>query len=94
VGKIIQFVLLFLMTINSFAQQMEVNAYFMRDSARLGESVGYVLKVIHPETSQVIFPDSTFDYSPFILLENKPLFPPQQKVQQSIVRSIFFLIFT
>lgn len=43
----------------------------MRDSARLGESVGYVLKVIHPEISQVIFPDSTFDYSPFILLEKQ-----------------------
>lgn len=70
-GKISQFLFLFLFPVFAFSQQVEVNAYFMQDSAKLGERVGYVLKVKHPEATQVIFPDSTFDYSPLVLLEKQ-----------------------
>lgn len=70
-GKISQFLFLFLFPLIAFSQQVEVNAYFMQDSAKLGERVGYVLKVKHPEATQVIFPDSTFDYSPLVLLEKQ-----------------------
>lgn len=70
-GKISQFFIFFLFPFFAFAQQVEVNAYFMQDSAKLGERVGYVLKVKHPEATQIIFPDSTYDYSPLVLLEKK-----------------------
>lgn len=53
------------------AQQIKVDGYFMQDSARLGERVGYVLKATYPESKQLIFPDSTFDFSPLVLLEKK-----------------------
>lgn len=43
----------------------------MQDSAKLGERVGYVLKATYPESTQIIFPDSTFDFSPMVLLEKK-----------------------
>ena len=43
----------------------------MQDSAKLGERVGYVLKATYPESAQIIFPDSTFDFSPMVLLEKK-----------------------
>lgn len=62
----------------------------MRDSARLGERVGYVLKVKHPETSQVIFPDSTFDYSPFVLLE-KQTFISSTREGVTVDSTIYFL---
>jgi len=71
VGKISQFLVFFFFPVFAFAQQVEVNAYFMQDSAKLGERIGYVLKVKHPESTQIIFPDSTYDYSPLVLLEKK-----------------------
>jgi hypothetical protein len=48
-----------------------VDGYFMQDSAKLGERVGYVLKATYPESSQLIFPDSSFDFSPLVLLEKQ-----------------------
>lgn len=66
------FFLFFLAIINSsLAQQVEVSGYFTQDSARLGERVGFVLKAKYPETSQLLFPDSTFDFSPLVFLEKK-----------------------
>ncbi|MCU0401148.1 MAG: hypothetical protein MUE75_09100 [Algoriphagus sp.] len=56
---------------SSLAQQVEVSGYFTQDSARLGERVGFVLKAKYPETSQLLFPDSTFDFSPLVFLEKK-----------------------
>lgn len=53
------------------AQQVIVKGYFMQDSARLGERVGYVLKATYPESAQLIFPDSNFDLSPLVLLEKQ-----------------------
>ena len=67
--KIFFFLLLFPMVSN--AQQIKVEGYFMQDSAKLGERVGYVLKATYPESAQIIFPDSTFDFSPMVLLEKK-----------------------
>jgi hypothetical protein len=50
---------------------VQVSGYFTKDSARLGERVGYVLKASYPQSAQLIFPDSTFDFSPFVFLEKK-----------------------
>ncbi|MEB2785691.1 hypothetical protein [Algoriphagus persicinus] len=55
----------------SNAQQIRVDGYFMQDSAKLGERVGYVLKATYPASKQLIFPDSTFDFAPLVLLEKK-----------------------
>ena len=56
---------------SSLAQQVEVSGYFTQDSARLGERVGFVLKAKYPETSQLLFPDSTYDFSPLVFLEKE-----------------------
>jgi hypothetical protein len=37
----------------------------------LGERVGYVLKASYPQAAQLLFPDSTYDFSPFVFLEKK-----------------------
>lgn len=62
---------LFLLSLPVSAQQVRVNGYFMQDSARLGERVAFVLKASYPQASQLIFPDSTHDFSPFIFLEKR-----------------------
>lgn len=70
-GKIRLILFLFLLSTGIAAQDIQLEGYFTQDSARLGERVGFVLKAKYPQTSQLIFPDSTFDFSPFILLEKK-----------------------
>lgn len=54
-----------------FAQGVNVEGYFKADSAKLGERIGYVLKATYPRDKQLIFPDSSFNYEPFVLLEKK-----------------------
>jgi len=71
VGKFSKVLLLFFLPLLSWAQEVKVDGYFMQDSAKLGERIGYILKATYPEQKQLIFPDSLFDYSPFVLLEKK-----------------------
>ena len=70
-GRFFLFILFFVASIQVSAQKVQVSGYFTKDSARLGERVGYVLKASYPQTAQLIFPDSTFDISPFVFLEKK-----------------------
>ncbi|RAI86047.1 hypothetical protein [Algoriphagus yeomjeoni] len=69
--KTLKIFLFLLLPFLSNAQQVKVDGYFMQDSAKIGERVGYVLKATYPESTQIIFPDSTFDFSPMVLLEKK-----------------------
>jgi hypothetical protein len=50
---------------------VQVSGYFSQDSAQLGERVAFVLKASYPQSAQLIFPDSTFDFAPFVFLEKK-----------------------
>jgi hypothetical protein len=71
VAKRLLFLLFSIFPFIAPAQQVTVDGYFMQDSAKLGERVGYVLKATYPESSQLIFPDSSFDFSPLVLLEKQ-----------------------
>ncbi|SNS52870.1 hypothetical protein SAMN06295967_111158 [Belliella buryatensis] len=55
----------------SHGQELKVEGYFMQDSAKIGEKVPYVLKAKYSKGMNVVFPDSTFDFSPFVLLEKQ-----------------------
>lgn len=70
-GRIGVFLLFLGISISSFAQNVQVEGYFTQDSARLGERVGFVLKARYPDTTHLLFPDSTYDFSPLVLLEKK-----------------------
>ncbi|MBN7812354.1 hypothetical protein J0A68_15480 [Algoriphagus sp. H41] len=70
-GRIGVFLLFLGLSFSSLAQSVQINGYFTQDSARLGERVGFVLKARYPETTQLLFPDSTYDFSPLVLLEKK-----------------------
>lgn len=70
-GRIGIFLIFLGLSFSSLAQSVQVEGYFTQDSARLGERVGFVLKARYPETTQLLFPDSTYDFSPLVLLEKK-----------------------
>lgn len=70
-GRICFFILFLGLSLSASAQSVQVEGYFTQDSAKLGERVGFVLKARYPDTAQLLFPDSTFDFSPLVLLEKK-----------------------
>lgn len=70
-GRVILLLFLLGTSLQLSAQKVQVSGYFTQDSAQLGERVGFVLKANYPESAQLIFPDSTFDFSPFVFLEKK-----------------------
>lgn len=55
----------------SKAQDLQLEGYFLQDSAMLGERIAYVLKASYGEGYNIIFPDSSYNFSPFELLERK-----------------------
>ena len=72
------------------AQEVSVNGYFMKDSAMLGERIGYVLKATFPESKQLIFPDSSFNFGDLVLLEKQTFI---SKTSEGITQdsAIYFL---
>jgi len=71
VGRGILFLFLLLSSLQLSAQKVQVSGYFSQDSAQLGERVAFVLKASYPQSAQLIFPDSTYDFAPFVFLEKK-----------------------
>jgi hypothetical protein len=90
VAKKLLFLLFSIFPFIAPAQQVSVNGYFMQDSAKLGERVGYVLKATYPESSQLIFPDSSFDFSPLVLLE-KQTFLSNTKEGITLDSAVYYL---
>jgi hypothetical protein len=68
VGRGILFLFLLLSSLQVSAQKVQVSGYFSQDSAQLGERVAFILKASYPQSAQLIFPDSTFDFAPFVFL--------------------------
>jgi len=69
----LSYLLIFLISSIPFAQGQDVvvEGYFLQDSAKLGERVGYVLKSSYPSDLPIIFPDSTFDFGNFEYLDKQ-----------------------
>ena len=63
--KYITFILFFLFPAMVFAQMISTEGEFLQDSMKVGEEVPYVLSVKYPEGQTLVFPDSSYDFSPF-----------------------------
>ena len=69
---IIAFLLCFLVGTVT-AQEVEVRGYFSKDTLQVGEPVDFTMVVTYPREIEVLFPDSTYDYSPFEYLHKSYL---------------------
>ena len=49
----------------SYAQDVTVRGGFFKDSLHVGDETGFYLSATYPSNLNIIFPDSTFNYSPF-----------------------------
>ena len=64
--RVFLFVLGFTNIVN--AQKITPHGQFLEDSVSLGEQIAYALWVKYPKDTDVVFPDSLFDYAPFELI--------------------------
>jgi hypothetical protein len=68
VSKLIWLVCIFTFLLQAKAQQQErpvPAGSFQKDSVRIGEVISYSFSCRYPSTMEIIFPDSSFDFSPF-----------------------------
>lgn len=74
----------------SYAQELKVEGYFLRDSAMLGQKIGYVLKATYPSSLNVLFPDSTFQYGSMEYLD-KEIFTSYTQDSTTLDSAIYYL---
>ena len=51
-----------------WAQLISPDGFFLQDSMKVGEEIPYVLTVKYPDDQSIIFPDTSYNYSPFELV--------------------------
>lgn len=71
-------------------QDTKPYGYFLEDSIKIGELVPYSLSFKDKRNRKVIFPDSTFDYSPFELFD-KAYFDTESDTINSIDSAVYYL---
>lgn len=74
----------------STAQEVIVRGGFFLDSLRVGDETGFYLSATYPSTQNIIFPDSTFNFSPFEF-ERKRYFTTQTSAGKSYDSVIYYL---
>lgn len=93
VTKLSHIILAGLCTVLSFAasaQKIEARGGFLADSVRIGEETGFYLSMRYPSTLTVLFPDSTFAFTPFEY-SRKKYFPTQSANGQSVDSAVYYL---
>lgn len=73
-------------------QPVSVKGFFVEDSVLLGGPASYVLVAEYPGSAKVLFPDSTFSFSPFEY-EAKRFFPSRLK-DGRVVDSVVYTLST
>ena len=69
--RVIVSVLLLFITSFSFSQEVKVRAHFASDSVKLGNPILFYLTASYPQNTNIVFPDSTFSFSPFEFQKKK-----------------------
>jgi hypothetical protein len=62
---LIAFAMVVACVVTAHSQEIKVTGGFLIDSARIGEPVPYYLTARYPSRLTVVFPDSSFQFSPF-----------------------------
>lgn len=71
VHKYIIFILYFFFPLVTWSQLVSPEGKFLQDSIKVGEEIPYVLSIKYPDDQTLIFPDSSYDFSPFELVRKK-----------------------
>ncbi|MDA0194541.1 MAG: hypothetical protein O2887_09765 [Bacteroidetes bacterium] len=82
--------LLSLLSSVAYAQQLQPKGMFLADSIRLGEVIPYQLAFSYPIDMEVLFPDSTHDFSPFEFTR-KEFYPTNVDSTLATDRVVYYL---
>lgn len=74
----------------STAQDVRIRGGFIADSLAVGDETGFYLSARYPSNLNLIFPDSTFHYSPFEFVR-KQYFPTETTSGKSYDSVIYYL---
>jgi hypothetical protein len=74
----------------SFGQTIEVHGGFLSDSVKIGQETAFYLSAKYPKKQAVLFPDSSFAFSPFEY-QRKKYFPTRTKAGLSYDSAIYFI---
>lgn len=72
--------------------QVQVGAGFIQDSIRLGDPIDYYLTARYPSNLTILFPDSTFTFTPFEFYHKK--YQPTQTLHGESYDSVVYQLFT
>lgn len=75
----------------ALAQRLKPTGVFLTDSVEVGKPVYFSLSVRHSPETEVFFPDSTFDFSPFEILSKRSFVSSTDK-RGSLDSAVYHLI--
>ena len=82
-------ILLWIVSLPSFGQEIIPQSYFHKDSVKIGEALPYSLWIRYPKSNDVAFPDSLFDFSPFEL-EKRDYFTTKSDSLESLDSVVYY----
>lgn len=89
--RILCLAFLLFLNVTAYAQKnITVKGTFKEDSVKLGEETTFYLTARYPSTLNVLFPDTTFNFSPFEL-KTKRYFPTETRNGISYDSVVYFL---
>jgi hypothetical protein len=71
-------------------QQIQVTGQFQSDSVKIGQPLPYILTATYPRDVTLVFPDSTFAFTPFEI-QHKEFFPTHTHGRISIDSVVYYL---
>jgi hypothetical protein len=72
------------------SQEVKVNGGFLTDSLKIGEQTAFYLSAHYPSTITVLFPDSSFAFTPFEY-EKRNYFPTKSDQGTSVDSAVYYL---
>ncbi len=73
-----------------FTQALTAKAKFLQETIRTAEEVQFCISIQHPKNIQLVFPDSTYDFSPFEYV-HKSHFTTKSDTSMSLDSAVFTL---
>lgn len=86
----ILFALTLLFPFAVYGQELRPSGVFMADSIKIGQPVKFSLSVHHLSNTQVLFPDSGYNFSPFELIQ-KEFYPTITKNKLSFDSAVYIV---
>jgi len=93
VFKKLALIIIFIFSVTSFVQAQRINIHgsFLKDTIKIGEELPYSVRVAYPRRFDIIFPDSTFDFSPFEY-QSREYFPTVSDSLISVDSVVYYLM--